>query len=81
MKYFQNAFVSMQRRTSQDVLERFVTGERCDEEKCYELAVWSVSFNDETSHWCPRHTRMKMCDTNQWGDLLNSKTGSSQTRI
>ena len=81
VKYFQNALVSMQGRTSQAVLERLVTGKRCDEERCYELAVWSVTFNDVTSHWCPKHTRMKMRDPNQWGDFLKTKARGSQTRI
>jgi len=60
--------------TSLALLERSVTGERCEAKGCYELAVWLVSFNDKSSRWCAKHTRLKMLDANHWEDLLKAKT-------
>jgi hypothetical protein len=62
----------MRSSATQALVDRLVTGERCEEKGCYELAVWLVSFNDEASHWCSRHTRMKMRDVNHWNDLLRA---------
>jgi len=59
--------------TSQAMLERLITGERCEVEGCYDLAVWLVSFDDEASHWCSKHTRIKMRDASHWSDLLGTK--------
>ena len=62
----------MKGRTSQALLERLITGGRCEVEGCYEMAVWLVSFNEEAAHWCPKHTRINMRDVGQWGDLIRS---------
>jgi hypothetical protein len=63
----------MRSRTTEAMLERLVTGDRCEAHGCYELAVWLVGFNDETSHWCPKHARMRMRDLNRWKDLPGKK--------
>jgi len=57
----------MRSQVTQAFLERFVTGETCELKGCYNLAVWLVSFNDQTSHWCSKHTRMHMRDQGHWG--------------
>jgi len=57
----------MKGTTSQALIERVVTGGRCEVKGCYELADWLVSYNDQVSHWCPKHTIMKMGDTDMWG--------------
>jgi len=63
----------MRSRTSQALLERLITGERCEVKGCYELAVWLVSFNDEEAHWCSRHTITRMRDANYWSDVPSTK--------
>ncbi|HUK80779.1 MAG TPA: hypothetical protein VLU91_08990 [Nitrososphaerales archaeon] len=59
----------MKGKTSQALIERLVTGTRCEVKGCYELADWLVSCNDKVFHWCPKHTIMKMRDRDIWGDL------------
>ena len=66
----------MRSSTPQALLERLVTGERCEEKGCYELAIWLVSFNDGANHWCSKHTRMNMRDVNHWSDLLKAGLGA-----
>lgn len=44
-----------------------VTGNRCEEQRCYEMALWLVTYNGVTSHWCAKHTRMFMRDRGVWG--------------
>jgi hypothetical protein len=56
----------MSTSAAQAILERVVTGERCDVFGCYELAVWLVCYGKETSHWCPKHTRIQMRDSGRW---------------
>jgi hypothetical protein len=60
--------------TTQALLERLVTGDRCEAKGCYELAVWLVSFNDESSHWCSKHTRMQMRNGSIWGAYLDRRS-------
>jgi len=62
----------MKGRTSQALIERVVTGGRCEVKGCYELADWLVSYNDEISHWCPKHTIMKMRDPEVWSNLTGA---------
>ena len=63
----------MRSRTFQSLLEKLVTGERCEAKGYYELGVWLVSFNDQGAHLCSKHTRMNMRDVNYWSDLLGTK--------
>ncbi len=62
----------MRSSTAQAVLERLVTGASCEAVGCYGLAVWLVSFNDEASHWCSKHTRMQMRSQSRWYSLQNA---------
>ncbi len=48
------------------LLERLVNGARCEVTGCYGLAAWLVSFNDQTSHLCSKHTRVQMRDQSRW---------------
>ena len=50
----------MQNATSQTGLQRLVTGNRCDVQGCYQMALWLVSFKGESSHRCLKHTMMLM---------------------
>ncbi len=59
--------------TMQATIERLVNGYPCEVKGCYDLAVWLVSFDEETSHWCSKHTRLSMRETSRWGDLLGAK--------
>jgi hypothetical protein len=58
---------------TQATLERLKTGDVCEENRCFELAVWSVTFNDESAHLCSRHTRMQMKDSTRWAEAFSSK--------
>lgn len=57
----------MQRSTEPPTLERLITGERCDEKGCYDIAIWLVSFDQNAFHWCVKHTRSEMRDKERWG--------------
>jgi len=72
VNYGEGLTCSMRSWTSKALIERLVTGDGCEVKGCYELAIWLVSFNDETAHWCARHTRMMMRDVNHWSDLLRT---------
>ena len=50
----------MRSSTSQAGIQRMVTGNRCEEQRCGEIALWLVTYNGKTSHWCAKHTRMFM---------------------
>ena len=56
----------MRNATTQTGLKRLVTGGRCEAQGCHEIALWLVSFESETSHWCLKHTRTFMRDTRYW---------------
>ncbi len=60
----------MQSSTEQVGLQRLVTGNRCEVQECYEMALWLVSFKSETSHWCAKHTRANMRDSARWEQKL-----------
>jgi hypothetical protein len=57
---------AMRSATSQAGLQRLVTGHRCEVQGCYRMALWLVSFESETSHWCSKHTRVFMRDVSFW---------------
>ncbi len=59
--------------TTQATLERLDTGDSCEVKGCYELGVWLVSFNGESSHLCSKHTRMQMRNTGRWADISDTK--------
>ncbi len=65
--------VTIRSSAAQAVLERMVTGERCEVKGCYENAIWLVSLNDDAFHWCPRHTKMRMRDASRWGNVVRSR--------
>jgi len=69
---------AMRSSTTQAVLERMVTGDRCEAKGCYELAVWLVAFNGTVAHWCPRHTRAQMRDERRWSDASGPKIKGNQ---
>jgi len=73
VNYRERLTCPMRSWTSQALIERLVTGDRCEVKGCYELAIWLISFNDETTHWCARHTRTRMRDVNHWSELLRTK--------
>jgi hypothetical protein len=50
-------------------VQRLVTGNRCEELKCYEMALWYVQFESGTFHWCPRHLILRMEDKEFWEQL------------
>jgi hypothetical protein len=54
-------------------LRRLATGFRCEAQGCYEVALWLVSFESETSHWCSKHTRIFMRDASIWEKKKTSK--------
>ena len=56
----------MRSTTSQSGIHRIDTGNRCEEQGCYEIALWLVTFNGTTSHWCAKHTRIFMRDKKVW---------------
>jgi len=64
---------------TQALLERLVAGDRCEERGCHDAVVWLVTFNDETSHWCSRHTKIQMRNATRWEGVLDAKL-ESQTR-
>jgi len=57
----------MRSTTSQAEIQRMVTGNRCEEQRCCEMALWLVTYNGATSHWCAKHTRMFMRNRSVWG--------------
>jgi hypothetical protein len=62
----------MRSTMSQAGLRRLVTGHECEVQGCREMALWLVSFESETSHWCSKHTRIFMRDATLW---RKKKTG------
>jgi hypothetical protein len=54
----------MQSRAQQTGIQRVVTGNRCEVQGCYEMALWLVSYRDDTSHLCAKHTRSAMRSPN-----------------
>lgn len=60
----ENQFVRI--ATFQARLKRLVTGHRCEARGCCAMALWLVSFESETSHWCSKHTRIFMRDIRLW---------------
>ena len=52
----------MRTATTQGIVQRLVTGNRCELQGCYEMAFWLVTFGSDTSHRCPKHTREYMRD-------------------
>lgn len=54
-------------------IERLATGDACEENGCFELGVWLVTFNDESEHLCSRHTRMQMKDSARWAEAFGTK--------
>ena len=47
---------NVRNETSQMGIQRLVTGNRCEAQGCYKMALWLVSIKSETSHWCVKHT-------------------------
>ena len=80
VKYECTVPTSMQSSTTQALLERLVTGGRCEAKGCCELAVWRVSFNGTVTHWCPEHTRTQMRNAGRWGDVSGPKTKDNRAR-
>ncbi len=54
-------------------LERRVTGQKCEVSGCYGLATWLITFDGDTSHWCSKHTRIRMREPGRWGGKLRTK--------
>jgi hypothetical protein len=69
----------MQKSKTQAVMERVVTGSKCEVHGCYEMAVWLVSFREATHHWCPKHMREKMRNSARWRTLSDLETGSVES--
>lgn len=58
---------------TQATIDRMVTGDRCEVKGCYEVAVWVISFSEDRWHLCPKHTRMRMRETNRWAEAFGVK--------
>jgi hypothetical protein len=54
----------MQSRVQQTGLQRVITGNRCEVQGCYQMALWLISYGAETSHLCAKHTRTAMRSPN-----------------
>ncbi len=50
----------MRSETEQFGLQRLVTGNRCEVQGCYEVALWLLRNKDATKHLCAKHTRSSM---------------------
>ena len=61
--------------TTQALLERLVTAYSCEVPGCFGPAVWLISFDDEASHLCARHTRTYMRTEGRWGDVVSAGIG------
>ena len=46
--------------------KRIITGHRCNEIRCYSVAVWYIETEAEFFHWCPKHAVTHMRDTRFW---------------
>lgn len=63
----------MQSRTQLTGLQRVVTGNRCEVQGCYQMALWLVTCKEETSHLCGKHTRSSMRNISLWSGKLSLK--------
>ena len=48
------------------LVQRLITGYRCETQGCYEMAQWLVTHDETAHHWCARHTRGFMRDKMMW---------------
>jgi hypothetical protein len=58
---------------TQATLERLVSGDSCEESGCFEPGVWLVTFNEEATHLCSRHTRLQMKDSARWAEAFGTR--------
>jgi hypothetical protein len=63
--------MSMRSKTWHAGLQRVITGNRCEVQGCYEMALWLVTFKDENSHLCGKHTRSCMRNMSFWNERLS----------
>ncbi len=62
----------MRSSTAEQGLRRLVTGNRCDVQRCYEMALWLLSDGDESLHLCAKHIRISMRDPTRWKRGFNA---------
>jgi hypothetical protein len=48
------------------IMQRLVTGFRCEKKGCFEQAEWYVSLNTRAFHWCGKHVVLQMEDKRFW---------------
>ncbi len=48
------------------MMQRLVTGFRCEKQSCFEQAEWFVTFDDHAYHWCGKHAVLQMEDKSFW---------------
>jgi hypothetical protein len=73
VKYDEPGADNMRSWATQATLERLLTGDSCEEQGCFEVGVWLVSFNGESFHLCSKHTRVQMKDSARWADAFGTK--------
>ncbi len=61
----------MRNETSQTALRRLVTGNTCDVQGCYDMALWVVSYKEQSSHRCLKHTMEFMLKASKSGGPRN----------
>jgi hypothetical protein len=67
----------MQGSAGQAAVLRVVKGDGCEVSSCYQMAIWVLTFKDETYRLCGKHTMIKMRDASIWGDTAEGKIESS----
>ncbi|HXW37008.1 MAG TPA: hypothetical protein VEJ36_03785 [Nitrososphaerales archaeon] len=60
-------------------VQKLVTGFRCEELGCYEMAFWYVTAGQSSFHWCSKHTNKRMKDSQFWESRIPPATNFEVT--
>jgi hypothetical protein len=51
-------------------IQKLVTGFRCEEIGCYDMAAWFAVSGSLSFHWCSKHTKRYMRDGEFWANKV-----------